>query len=252
VFCATACIVDSEDLFRNFVSDCMTEAFGAPNQAVKSYHRDKVAANVEIICAKAQAEKEHLAFRDPGFRLRDGLVAIFLETPTLTSASFCLMVEVAIHHKSQLRASDDLGDLALAARLVNCLRSLKIPKRELAEFVEVDRIIQKLGKHAEGAFESCDWSVLDQCAEVATSLLSVSPEQAQAFLVQISMAKLERVMKWFEDQGLTTIGGVASHGSFAFGPRPGETASFDFEQHGDNAIELAEAWAALCSLDRWP
>jgi hypothetical protein len=117
------------------------------------------------------------------------------------------------------------------------------------EHLDIDDIIQKLGAHAEQTLE--DW-VFDQCAEVATSLLSLAPEAARALLVHIAelqavhiaelqaMAKLNAVMDWFNAQGLTTIGGVGvdNRGDFAFGPYPGMN-----EAQKLKAVELAEAWA---------
>jgi hypothetical protein len=251
VFCATACMMEPHSSLGEFVSRCMTQACGS-SRAVKSVHRDQVKANVQLILAKVKSGKELLKFGGYEFLLEKGLAHSFgrlAESIDEASslASSCLMYEVAIHHLRQLGNSDELGDLVLTARLVSCLLSQKISKYTLMGHLDSDDIIEKLGKHAEGALED---SVFDQCAEVATSLLSLAPEAAQALLDRIpelrtanaAMAKLNAAMDWFKDQGLTTIGGVENRGSFAFGPYPGKSGSFDIKLHGPKAVELATAW----------
>jgi hypothetical protein len=255
VFCSTACETKRwTDTFRRFVSQCMTKQFGPPKQLFHDVHRNKVRENVETILAKAEAEKEHEIKYRRNRTIELGLAKLFglsrweeetaADAKSLASAR--LMVEVAIHHLSQLRTTEDLADLALGAKLMTCLGSLKIAKEAVAEHLEVDDIIQKLEKHAEGAIDD---SVFDKCAEVATLLLPVSPEQAQALLAHIAemqaMTKLNAVMEWIKKTGLTTIGGVGkdNRGDFAFGPYPPKNRSFDIERHGAKAFELAEAWA---------
>jgi len=241
-----------------FVFICIGHACGPRKEAVKGVHHDKVRANVEFILAavaKARADKQHLILANRRFRLQKGLAYSFGKQKTAAEASAlasnCLMVEVAGHHLSQLQASENLGDLVLATKLMSCLRSMKVSKRELAQEIVIEDVIEKLAKHAEGAIDD---SVFDKCAEAATALLSLSPEPAQALLAHIAelraanaelqaMAQLNAVMDWFKEQGLTTVGGVDKRGNFAFGPYPGTNGSFDIERHGLKAFELAEAWA---------
>ena len=258
VFCKAAGTVLPFDTFVTFVFICISHACGPQKEAVKGVHHDKVRANVEFILAavaKARADEKHLILADRHFRLQEGLAYSFGKQKTAAEASAlasnCLMVEVALHHLTQLQASENLGDLVLAAKLISCLRSMKVSKSELAEQIVIEAVIEKLAKHAEGAIDD---SVFDQCAEAATALLSVSPEPAHALLFPIAelraanaelraMGQLNAVMDWFKEQGLTTVGGVDKRGNFAFGPYPGTNGSFDIERHGPKAFELAEAWA---------